>query len=539
MPASKNLSNVNVGGAANSGDGDVLRDAFIKINDNFNSAYAGGQFLAFGQDQKLIPGYTWDDDKNTGMYHPGDGQIGFSLNGVESLLLNEDGTIKFFNKPLATEDYVTAQLNTFTGGISGANIVVSTGSGNVVVTVNGIPVVNQLPTTGNYEGRITYYLGDVWIYTSYPAGNGAGKAADSSIARTLFSDSRWVRFRGEQAISIGASRPTTAAEGTTFYETSNSALFVYLSGNWRTLSSIITSNAPSGLDVLVSLPATGDPTNYSGRTVVVGSVAYIFIGGVWKLLSDYVGAGNIGTGVQYGILLPPTGNVGDLFRLSITSGLSRPGLYIYDSGWKTIPQYTANAGTARIITLPALPNDVTYYNAGDLIIVGGRTYILNDGKTSWNLFSPGANTTVQNIVLNAGQVTSRELANLTITGLKIVANTITGDKFANGSINTSKILDGAITPAKLADNAITSAKIQSGVITGREIAANSIPGNRIQLGSITTDLLAPGSIDVNRITANTLSQLSSSAGTLTSGILRSTDGKMVIDLNSKFIRIEL
>jgi hypothetical protein len=29
------------------------------------------------------------------------------------------------------------------------------------------------------------------------------------------------------------------------------------------------------------------------------------------------------------------------------------------------------------------------------------------------------------------------------------------------------------------------------------------------------------------------------AGTITSGILRSTDGRMVIDLNSKFIRIEL
>jgi hypothetical protein len=45
MPTSKNLSNVNIGTAANSGDGDILREAFSKINDNFNVG-----FEPFGSD---------------------------------------------------------------------------------------------------------------------------------------------------------------------------------------------------------------------------------------------------------------------------------------------------------------------------------------------------------------------------------------------------------------------------------------------------------------------------------------------------------
>ena len=541
MATSKNLSNINIGTSPNSGDGDLLRDAFIKINENFNDIYNNGQFVTYSLDQKLIPGFTWDGDRDTGMYHSSSGSIGFSLNGLESLLLNNDGTIKWFNKNLATQDYVTAQLNSFTGGISGANISVSTGSGNVSVTVNGIPVVSSLPTTGNYQGRIVFNNGDVWIYSNYPAGNGTGFPADSSIARAAGSDSRWVRFRGDQAVSIGLVRPPVAAEGTTFYETANAKIYMYLSGAWKTLSSLITSSSPSGLEVLVSLPSVGDAGNYSGRTVIVGSIAYIFISGAWQTLSTYVGSNAaVGGGISSGILLPPTANVGELFRLTITSGVSLPDLYIYDGGnWQTLPQYTANTGTASIKTLTGLPLDVRYYNAGDLIIVSDKTYILNVAKTSWDLFTPGANTTVTNIVLNAGQVGTTQLANASITNIKLIANSITSDRLVSNTITTRELSAGSVTDVKLAANSITSAKIQAGIITGREIAGNSIPGNRIQLGSITTDLLAPGSIAINRINANTLSELSQNAGTLTSGILKSSDGKMVIDLNNKFIRIEL
>ena len=47
MATSKNLSNINIGTSPNSGDGDLLRDAFIKINENFNDIYNNGQFVTY------------------------------------------------------------------------------------------------------------------------------------------------------------------------------------------------------------------------------------------------------------------------------------------------------------------------------------------------------------------------------------------------------------------------------------------------------------------------------------------------------------
>jgi len=535
MPTTKNLSNINIGTSPNSGNGDVLRDAFIKVNDNFNAVYTNGQYVAPTDDNKLAPGYSWNTDKDTGMYHYGPGKIGFSLNNQESLILNDSGSLKWFGKEVSTQDYVIAQLASFTGGLSAANIVVNTGSGNVSVTVNGVPVVSALPTIGNSQGRIVFYNGDIWTYSSYPIGNGTGLSADNAIARAAGSDSRWVRFRGDQAVTIGAVRPSTAAEGTTFYETGNTIIYMYLSGQWKTLSSLITSSAPSGLDVLVTLPGTGDPSNYSGRTVVVGSKAWIFISGAWQSLANYVTANGTGNGINFGDTLPASANVGELYRKTGTYA----GLYIYDNAWYTIPQYTGNTGTARIKTVSTLPADVTNYNGGDLVIASNTTYILKADKSQWQIFSPGANTTATSIVLNAAQVGTRELANASLTLNKFIANTITASILVANTITAREIADNAIGSLELSDNAITSTKIQAGAITGREIAANSISGSKLNPGSITSRELSTVSINATAISANALSDISQNAGTISSGVIRSTDGKFIIDLNSKFLRIEL
>ena len=537
MAASKNLSNVLVGTTPNSGDGDLLRDAFIKVNDNFNSLYTGGQVVSFGADSKLLPGHTWQGDKDTGMYRQASGVIGFSLNGADSLILNENGSLKWYSSELATESYVLARLAAFTGGISGANISVSVGGGTANVTVNGVPVVASLPTLANYEGRIVFNSGDIWIYSKYPVGNGTGLPADTAIARSAGSDSRWVRFRGDTAFSIGAVKPQTAPEGTVFYETANAKPYFFISGQWKTLSSVITSSAPSGLEVLVSLPAVGDAANYSGRTVVVGSIAYIFISNTWKNLSDYVSSSS-GTsgGISAGGSLPATANAYELFRK--TSGIDQ-GLYIYAGGWNTIQQFTANTGTARVRTLASLPSDVTLYNAGDLIIVGGTSYILNTTKTSWDFYSPGVSGTVTSIVLNAGQVGNVQLSSNSVITSKIAANVITGEKLVSNTITTRELASEAVTSSKLGANAVTTGKIQPGSITGTEIAGNSISGSKIVSGTISRSQLVANIFTGITVTANTLSEVSQNAGTITSGILRSSDGRMVIDLNSKFIRIEI
>jgi hypothetical protein len=536
MPLSKNLSNVNVGTSANDGTGDLLRDSFIKVNNSLNSIYSGGQIVSFNNDNQFAPGFTWDGDKNTGMYHAGEGEIGFALNGQDSLRLNENGTLSWFTEELSTKAYVNSQLANFTGGLSAANIVVTTGTSNTTVTVNGVPVVSSLPSVGNYQGRIVFYSGDIWIYSSYPTGNGTGLAADAGIARAAGSDSRWVKFRGDTAITVGTVKPATAPEGTLYYETANGLPYFFISGAWRTLSSVITSSAPSGLDVLAVLPAVGDPANYSGRTVVVGTTAYIFISGAWQNLSTYVSGAAGGSGISSGSTLPASANAYTLFAKTGTNA----GLYIYNGiVWVTLPQYSANLYTARIPTLSALPSDVTYYNPGDLIIVGGTSYILRTDKSSWDFYTPGVSGSVTNIVLNAGQVGNVELASNSVTNSKIALGAVTGDRIASNTITSSQIADLAITSFELAPNAVTTGKIQPGSITNLEIASNSINGAKIISGTISKSQLAANIFNGVSVTANVLSDVSTNLGTVTSGALRSLDGKMVIDLSSKIIRIEI
>ena len=542
MPANKNLSNVNIGTSPNSGDGDLLRDAFIKVNNNLNSIYSDGQFLAYGGDNNFVPGYTWVSDRNTGMFTAGSGKINFTLNGVESLTLNENGSFKWFGADIATESYVSTLLNTFTGGINAANITVTVNTGANVqanVTVNGLPVVSSLPTIGNSQGRIVQYNGDVWIFSGYPAGNGAGLGADPTIARSAGSDYRWVRFRGDSAITIGSIRPLSVPEGTIFYETGNAIPYLYISGSWRTLASVINQSAPQGLEVLGVLPAAVNPSNYTGRTVVVGNNTYIYISGAWNNLGSYI-TGTVssgsGSGISTGASLPsPSGNVGDLFRKTGANA----DLYIYSgTAWQNISRYTSNNSIMRVPTLPSLPSDVTDYDAGSLIIVGTRTYILNTTKTSWDLYTPGNVNTTTSITLNAGQVGNVQIAANAVIASKIAPNTISGYHLVSNTITSREILVGAIDTTKLATNSVTGLKIQNATITGDKIAANSVDGSKILLGTIGRSQLAANIFSAASVSANNLSEISTNVGIISRGTLRSTDGKMIIDLNSNFIKIE-
>lgn len=53
---------INVGSTANSGGGDPLRDAMIKINENFTEVYADIAALADGQVDTNIKGSVFADD---------------------------------------------------------------------------------------------------------------------------------------------------------------------------------------------------------------------------------------------------------------------------------------------------------------------------------------------------------------------------------------------------------------------------------------------------------------------------------------------
>lgn len=86
----------------------------------------------------------------------------------------------------------------------------------------------------------------------------------------------------------------------------------------------------------------------------------------------------------------------------------------------------------------------------------------------------------------------------------------------NATINNAKIADASIDNAKISN--LDAAKITTGYINAGRIEA--------------------GSIDATKITAGQLDAISANMGVITAGIARSGDNKMIIDFNSKYIRID-
>lgn len=537
MPANRNLSNVIVGTVANDGTGDLLRDAFIKVNNNFNDVFSGGQFLGQQIDTRFLPTYSWLGDKDTGIYRPGSGKIAFSLNARDSLVLDENGSISWFGAALATQAYVSQLLNSSTGGASPGTItVVGGGEGGTSVTVNGIPVVNSLTTAGNFEGRIAFFNGDVWIYHSYPPGNGAGSAPNPSIAREQGSDSRWVRFRGDLAIPTGATRPDTAPEGSMFYRTTDDIIFVFFEGSWKTLSSIVTSNSPSGLEVLSALPLTSDSANYQGRTVVVNNTISIFISDAWKNLNEYVtGGAGAGGGIASAGTFPAVGDVGVLFRKLDTNA----GLYISDgTNWLTLSAFTSSQGTARIKTESALPTNLGSYNPGDVIRIENVFYILNSNKSNWDVFAPGSGG-VFTVSISADSVDTAQIKNGAVTGDKIASQTITGARLALNTVGSESLKNNSIISSKIDAASVTNEKLADGSVTEGKLAGDSVSTTKIQNIAITSDKLRANCVTAGKILVPSLSVINTNIGTITKGKLQSTDGKLLIDLDNKIFRIEI
>lgn len=547
MPTLRTLANVNVGLTANDGTGDLIRTSFTKINSNFNGLYNNGQFVSFSPDTKLVPGYTWQNDRDTGMYRPASGKIAFSLNGNESLVLSEDATIRWFGSELATKGYVDNQLAGVLGGggggagLNGVAITLVDPDGNTIGEttsyINGIPVVSELPTSGNFEGRFAYYNGDVWIYSCYPAGNGINLPADPSIARAAGSDCRWKRFRGEGAVTTGTSLPTAGFEGQVFYNATNNTLYYYLQGQWKTAAAVVVPDAPSGFEVLQALPARTDPANFDGKTVVVGDVVYIYRGNVpngnWIDLRQYVSGGTTSAIPSVAVIPSTTGRqIGELIRKTGDNA----GLYAFNgSAWVTLATYTRDIGaTAGIKRYNSLPASSASFSAGDLIIVptGGvdEIYILSADKTRWDLFRPGGGSgSVVAVQVSANSIGTDELKSRSITSDKIVTGEITGELLAANTITAENIATGTI----------TAAQIRTGTIGADQINASSIAAAIIATGEITAGVGNFGSVTAEQIEVDNLAAITTNMGTITAGILKSPDNKMVIDLNNKFIRIEL
>lgn len=401
----RNLSNVNVGTAANDGSGDLLRDAFIKVNQNLTGLYQNGQFLANTIDTLGVPGYSWESDKNTGLFHPEDGVIGISLNGVEGLVMRANGYIGWRGTGVATTTYVQSQIQNISGGGTG-------GSGTGGLT--GIPVVDQLPASGNFEGRVVILDDDGLIYIYK---NGAWVALKDVLSQDAYS-----------GIETVTAFPTTNNwDGRTVIK--DNKLWIYLNGVWTDLFKSLTPNAPKGIEIWITsaLPTTD---LFNGRMVLWVTPSgddrvwvYRTSSNSWVHLDDYLTPTAAGSGIPVGTSLPSTGNSEGSFFYNTTNRT----LYVYTQGsWRTLNEWLG-VDTVGIRTVTALPTSNN--TEGDLVIYNAKIYIYKSG--AWVLLAqtltPDANGNIE-IVDNKDTLTNnyqgRTVLNRADNGLYIYVDGI-------------------------------------------------------------------------------------------------------------------
>ena len=130
----------------------------------------------------------------------------------------------------------------------------------------------------------------------------------------------------------------------------------------------------------------------------------------------------------------------------------------------------------------------------------------------------------------------------TINGVSVPAGTYMKAAFIhNASITNAMIGDAAVDSAKIANATIVDGDIASATITGAKIGSATITGANIANATITNANIDDATINVAKINTGTITDLSSlavDAGTITAGVLKSSDNKFVIDLTNKTISIE-
>jgi len=463
--ANLNTSNVNVGTAPNTNTGDTIRDAFVKVNENFYSLYRNGQFLANTKSTASIPAYSFETDKDTGFYNSSPGIVGLALNGQEYLLAKVTGEITWKGEELSTKNYVTNAISSI--GAAGGLL--------------GIPIVSALPSAGLFEGRLVHYNLDNETY--------------------IYLDNNWIKYKenimpnGPTGIEIVNTFPTNNLwEGRTVNYTPDNSLYIYADSAWVKILKFYTNmaNGFTSVDVVTSLPSAN---LFDGRQVMYNDIVYIYKNSStsWEVLSGNVGGG----GLEIVANVPTTGNFegrliiqGNIFALANT-------LVYTSDGYKPLGNYiTSNV----------------QIGANSIYTAALQDYSVTTVKL--------ANATVTELKMTDNSVNTNAIVNLSITSNKLQSNAVTSAKIANGAVVTenlandavtiAKIAAGAVTTAKIADSNVTTSKLVDYSVTELKLANNSVVSDRLSANAVTTQKISDGNVTYSKLASDVVTQLASS-----------------------------
>ena len=151
--------------------------------------------------------------------------------------------------------------------------------------------------------------------------------------------------------------------------------------------------------------------------------------------------------------------------------------------------------------------------ANDVIIA--RVYKTSAGLNFESYIKIDANLKPAGDIIEAGGISSNEVAADAIQGVHVADDTLTAAHIVAGTITADEIATNTLTANEIATNTLTANEIAANTLTANEIAANAITASEISADAVTTDKLAAGAVTADEIAADAITTPKLAAGAVT------------------------
>ena len=508
MANTYSVSNVNIGTVANDGQGDPLRTAFVKINQNFVNVYAyanlayynglgggggGGNIVYYNNNITNV--FT-----NVTYYNNTAGNI--NVIGLVNLTLLNAELANIRAVDLSNLNVRLANLKIDLGILDNklANVSVV----NLGAVTNALANISNITSLGN--------LGNII---------GAIAANANAVARVSL---------------VSNLSANGTANGQQAYNTTDGGLYIWQGNAWVSPKTAFTPNASSisGVEIFTtfSLPTgPGDGRDFNGRQGFYNGNLYLRTSGAWSSYNSFItGSGTpvlsagiiTATELAAGSVIAGKIGAAAISAAEITAGAITSNLLAANSviagkvaaGVISATEIAAGAITADKIGASSIYAGAIQANA----ITAGKIAVNAVYANNIAAFQITAGKVAADAItateIAAGAIYTRNLTAGCVSANEIAVNSIYAGAIQAGAITAGKIDAGAITADKIAVNAvyagaiqalaITSAKIDTDAITADKIATNAVTAGKILAGAITADKISAGAITADKIAAGSI-----------------------------------
>lgn len=490
---------INVGAAPNDGQGDPLRDAFVKCNDNFTQL--------FNNVQEFPPGSR--------VGSPGDvpGMIAYDDEYFYYCFGTYDGSTIIWNLVPNSE---TALINNLIAS-GNANITGSVTANTFIGDGSGLTNVTATPPTSISNGTSNIIVGASANITIAAAGSEVAvfSANALSLLGNLVGES--VQSSGN-IVATGNVTSANVSTGNIVATGSVTAATLALSGN-VTSNLNLSSNLAVSSNVSVAGTINGNLNGNVTATSVVasGNVSGLYIIGDGGLLSNVTATGNVAvTQIANGTSIIGIQGSGGNATITV-GGVSNVAVFTTQGANIGGNVDTGNlVATNRVTALGNVTggNLVSSGNAAVLGTISGYAV-----QATQNISGSG-NITGGNLISNSAVVTATVVAtgNITTTG-NVTANYFIGNGSQVTNVVAASVSASNLTGSTLSSNVTTSSLTTVGTlgslaVTGN-VTANVFNGNLINSSNIETgNLSVTNTLTVGNIGGGTLTVGNISAGNI-------------------------